>query len=378
VRTREWLPLLLGIVLVVLVLLVVFWYVRRLPLPGQPPAPTADRPYQVFFTTPVFPDRPESRRGGIDERFVEFLDAATRTLDLAVYDFDLENVAQAIVRATRRGVAVRMVTDTDTVENTRDEQVQKALGLVRGAGVEIVADGRGAIMHHKFAVRDAEEVWTGSWNWTVGDTYRLNNNAVRIRSGDLAAEFTREFEKMFVQRRFGPSKRTGPPAGSVQVGAARIQPLFAPQDGVAGRLADRIGQATTRIGFMAFSFTHDGIGQATTNRFASGVPVVGVFERTGSETRFSEFGRMKAAGLEVYQDGNPYAMHHKVFVLDARTTVFGSFNFSDGADRENDENCLFVDDPEFTALYVAELDRVVSAARAPAPARGPAGPERPR
>jgi phosphatidylserine/phosphatidylglycerophosphate/cardiolipin synthase-like enzyme len=377
-RTRTWLPVVLGVILVVVVLLVVFWYVRQLPLPGQPPVPTADRPYQVFFTTPTYPDRPETRRGGVDERFVEYVDAATRTLDLAVYDFDLENVARAIVRAKGRGVVVRMVTDTDTVENTRDEQVQQALGIVSGAGVEIVADGRGAIMHHKFAVRDGEEVWTGSWNWTTGDTYRLNNNAVRIRSGELAAVFTQEFEKMFAQRRFGPSKRAGSPAGPVQVGGARIQPLFAPQDGVAGRIADRIGQAASGIGFMAFSFTHDGIGQAATSRFGSGVPVVGVFERTGSETRFSEYGRMKAAGLEVYQDGNPYAMHHKVFVLDGRTTVLGSFNFSDGADRDNDENCLIVDDPELTALYVAELERMVGAARVPTPARGPAGPERPR
>ena len=77
-------------------------------------------PYEVYFTTPIYPDRPETRRGGIDERFVQFVDAATRSLDVAAYEFDLENVAQAMARAKSRGVAVRMVTDTDTVNATRD------------------------------------------------------------------------------------------------------------------------------------------------------------------------------------------------------------------------------------------------------------------
>ena len=30
---------------------------------------------------------------------------------------------------------------------------------------------------------------------------------------------------------------------------------------------------------------------------------------------------MKQAGLDVYQDGNPYVMHHKVFVLDGSRQV---------------------------------------------------------
>ena len=84
---------------------------------------------------------------------------------------------------------------------------------------------------------------------------------------------------------------------------------------------------------------------------------------------------MKQAGLDVYQDGNPYVMHHKVFVLDGKTTIFGSFNFSDGADRDNDENALIVDDPGFAARYLEEVDRMLALARNPSSVR--ATPERP-
>ena len=386
-RSRKQETGLVGTIVLVVIILLVIWFlweeipgVNQLPRPDAQtkpapgPSPAATGPYEIYFTTPTYPDRPENRRDGIDERFVQFVDASTRSLDVAAYEFDLENVAQAMVRAKSRGVAVRMVTDTDTVNAVRDEVTQKALKLVRDAGITIVPDERSAIMHHKFAVRDGEEIWTGSWNLTVGDTYRLNNNAVRMRSAELARAFTEEFETMFVQRKFGAARARGNVNPPIQVGSMRVQVLFAPEDSVAPKIAERIRQATSQIRFLAFSFTHDEIGKAVLDRGAAGVSVAGVFEKTGSETRFSEFGPLKQAGLDVYQDGNPYPLHHKVFVLDSRTTILGSFNFSDSADRDNDENALIVDDPGFAGRYLEEVERMLALARNPASAR--ATPER--
>ncbi|HWP29887.1 MAG TPA: phospholipase D-like domain-containing protein [Chloroflexota bacterium] len=341
------------------------WRASPAEEPSAAAGPAAGDWYAIYFTEPKYPDRPETRHGGIDERFVVFIDGAQRSLDIAVYEFDLDNVAEALVRAQHRGVAVRMVMDSDTLENTRDEATRQAVAKLRGAGIPIVGDGRQAIMHHKFAVRDGEEVWTGSWNFTSGDTYRLNNNAVRLRSRELAENFTAEFRKLFEARQFGPQKPKGVPHPSIAIGSARIETYFAPQDGVAGRVAARVREAQQSLHFLAFSFTHDGIAQAVLERAQAGVAVSGVFERTGSETRFSEFGKFKQAGLDVYQDGNPYAMHHKVFIIDGRTVLFGSFNFSDSADRDNDENLLIVDDPGFAQAFEQEFERVLALAKNP-------------
>ena len=170
-----------GVVVFIVIALVLVWlFWDRIPglntvprpdqasRPGASPSPVATGPYEVYFTTPTYPDRPETRRGGIDEKFVAYVDAATKTLDIAAYEFDLENVAQAMTRAKARGVQVRMVTDSDTVNAVRDEATQKALKIVRDAGITIVPDGRSPIMHHKFAVRDGEEIWTGSFTFPRG------------------------------------------------------------------------------------------------------------------------------------------------------------------------------------------------------------------
>ena len=80
----------------------------------------------------------------------------------------------------------------------------------------------------------------------------------------------------------------------------------------------------------------------------------------------SECGKMKQAALptlEVDQDGNPYVMHHKVVVIDDRYTVIGSFNFSDNAATDKEENMLAADDPAFARVYLAEAERVVARAK---------------
>jgi phosphatidylserine/phosphatidylglycerophosphate/cardiolipin synthase-like enzyme len=334
----------------------------------SPRAVEADGPgWEVAFTVPLRPpdNDPSRHHGGLDARLVALMDRASRTLDVAAYDFDLADVADAMVRAANRGARVRMVTDTDTLENTDDAAVQAAFKTVRDAGIPIVPDNRAPIMHHKFTVIDGEWVEMGSWNYTDGDTYRLNNNMAIWHSRELADNYTAEFEKMFVQRKFGPNKPRGVPYPTLDLAGIRLENYFAAEDGVAAHIIDKVNQAQNSIHFLAFSFTHDGIGQAMLARNQAGVELQGVFETTGSNTPFSEYTRLKQAGADVYQDGNPYAMHHKVILLDGQITIFGSFNFSDNADRDNDENLLVVDDPQFTAHFEQEYQRVLAAARNP-------------
>lgn len=94
------------------------------------------------------------------------------------------------------------------------------------------------------------------------------------------------------------------------------------------------------------------------DRHRAGVTVAGIFESAATRDSFSEYAKLKAAGLDVLLDGNPWNLHHKVLVLDGRVTVFGSFNFSASADRDNDENLLIVEEPGLAAAFEAEFERV--------------------
>lgn len=325
--------------------------------------------YRLYFTAPKYPDNKANHQGGLDAKLVALLDGARSSIDIAGYDFDLANVADAMARAKARGVTVRMVTDSDTLNDTKNAAVQDAFNRLKAAGIPIVDDKRRPFMHHKFTVVDREIVSTGSWNYTDGDTYRLNNNMIVIHSRELAANYGEEFNKMFDQKKFGPSKTKGTPHPVVTVNGTRIETYFAPQDSVERRIVDAVRGSQRSIHFLAFSFTADAIAQAMLERRAAGVTLAGVFETTGSNTEFSEFGKLKSQGVPVYQDGSPWAMHHKVIIIDERIVIFGSFNFSDNAATQNDENLLIVDNPDIARAFKAEYDRVLALAQNPPPKR---------
>ncbi|MEW5958504.1 MAG: phospholipase D-like domain-containing protein [Chloroflexota bacterium] len=315
--------------------------------------------YRLYFTSPQYPDEPARRVDLIEQGLIEVIDRAQHSLDIAIYELDLDKVADAVLAARRRGVNVRLVTDTDSLET------DDALIRLAEAGLPLAADERGPIMHNKFVVVDGQAVWTGSWNFTQNDTFRNNNHAIYIQSSQLARNYAAEFEEMFGQKAFGPTSPANTPQPQIDLGGTLIETCFAPEDHCAGQLIERVRQARQNIRFMAFSFTHTDLGEAVRQQAGQGVTVQGVFETRGSETKFSEFGAMQRQGLDVWQDGNPYTLHHKVFILDEQTVVLGSFNFSDNADTANDENMLVIHNADIAGQFLAEFRWVYSQAQNP-------------
>ncbi len=260
--------------------------------------------YRLAFTAPQYPDNPANHKGGLDTKLVALIDGATTSVDVADYDFDLFNVADAMARAKGRGATVRMVTDTDTLTN-KDAAIQGAFKRLRDAGIPIVDDKRQPIMHNKFTVVDREWVQTGSWNYTDGDTYRLNNNMIIIQSKDLATNYSSEFAKMFEKNQFGPTKDKTIPNPTLTIDGTPVETCFASENRCADRIVARLKASTRSIRFLAFSFTSDPIEEEMAARGRAGVEVSGVFETTGSQTQYSAYGKLKKAGFPVYTDGNP-------------------------------------------------------------------------
>jgi phosphatidylserine/phosphatidylglycerophosphate/cardiolipin synthase-like enzyme len=107
------------------------------------------------------------------------------------------------------------------------------------------------------------------------------------------------------------------------------------------------------------------LGAALLERVDAGVNVQGIFETRGSETEFSKMADLYCAGVPVLQDGNPGAMHHKVIVIDGRIVVTGSANFSNNADRFNDENVLIIANEDLAQAYLREFDRLWDESKEP-------------
>ena len=323
---------------------------------------------RVYFTSPRYPDDDAYHHDGLDEKLAAVIEQAESSVDVVAYDLDLERVADALIAAHRDGVQVRVVVESDNVD-------EEAVASLRRAGITIVEDEReSGLMHDKFAVIDGQWVWTGSWNMTKNGTYRNNNNGVLIASPALAENYTVEFEEMF-EGQFGPTSPADTPNPNVTItvetgeGEERqerqveVENYFAPEDEAAAQIISEIEGAQERIRFLAFVFTSDEIADALLARARAGVVVQGVIESRNAGGEYSEYERLRVAVHDVLADGNPYIMHHKVIIIDDATVILGSYNFTASAEEKNDENLLIIHDPEVAALFVAEFGRVYEQAR---------------
>ena len=107
--------------------------------------------------------------------------------------------------------------------------------------------------------------------------------------------------------------------------------------------------------------TEDKISDAMIGKLKAGLLVRGVFESQNAGGSGADFGRLKAGGVDVLEDGNCYILHHKVIVIDERTVITGSYNFTSSAEKDNDENLVIVDDPNLARAYLDEFGDVPSA-----------------
>jgi phosphatidylserine/phosphatidylglycerophosphate/cardiolipin synthase-like enzyme len=284
---------------------------------------------------------------------------------MATYEYNLASVADALVRARHRGVVVRLALDR---ENLDDPTMSEWAGTVQEATIPVRWEETDAFLHSKFIIVDGAFVWTGSWNATNNDTYRNNNNLLRISDPAMVANYQAEFNQMATGR-FGTSKTHQTPNPKARIGGVPVENYFSPEDGASRNIVAWISRAAQSVDFLAFSFTSDEIGNALIARQKDGVPVRGVFEKRNAEGIGSEYPRLQQARIDVLPDGNCYTMHHKVIIIDRRVVITGSYNFTSRAETVNDENLLIIDDPAIAKLYLDEFERVYAQAQNPVACR---------
>lgn len=309
--------------------------------------------FELYFTDPANPFSSQGT-GGIDTPLVAAIDAARMSIDVAAYSITLNSVRNALIRAHDRGVNVRIVMESTNMDSS---DVQKLIQ----AGIPIIGDNRQGLMHDKFMVIDKSEAWTGSMNYTDSGTYDDNNNMIRIQSTKVAEDYTQEFKEMFEDDLFGPDVKAATPNPTVTIDGTRLDVYFSPDDGVLNALGLLLSHAEESIYFLAFSFTSNELGAVVRQKKEAGLDVKGVMdEEQVSSNAGTEFDPFRQHGVDVLIDGNSGQMHHKVFIIDKKIVAFGSYNFSQSAEKNNDENFIIIYNPQIAEQFVQEFQRIRS------------------
>ena len=275
-----------------------------------------------------------------EQVLVSFLESAQTSIHCAFYDIGLESVQQTVLKKQKE-IEVLIVTDDDYLKKFNHPFVK--------------ADSYG-LMHNKFCVVDGQRVSTGSMNPTENDAHKNNNNLLLIDSEVIAQNYEDEFQELW-NGNFKKGSNVQHPL--IRLGDVKIQTYFCPEDHCAEHLRAELKKAEKSIHFMTFSFTHEGIANILLLKNLDGLEVKGVME-VKQISEHSQFHRLKQNSIDVRKDGNKNNLHHKVFIVDEKTVITGSFNPSANGDQRNDENMVIIEDPAIAQRFVAEFWKVYS------------------
>ena len=301
-----------------------------------------------------------------------------------MYDLNLPDDLVAIVGgalrdANARGVALRLAYNVDHPRiipvpppPRTDPDVMASLPFPTAA-----IPGIPDLMHHKYIVRDAASVWTGSTNWTGDSWTREENVIVTIDSPELATRYTADFEQLWTSRNVQHSGKVD--TSPLSVSDTSIRPWFCPGRGeqLAHRIAKAIGTATRRVRIASPVLSSAPILATLAQVVTDGkVDVAGVVDRTQVLEvihQWTENGNAswKEPLLRTVLTHAPFSgkistpygpgtvhdyMHAKVTVADDVVFV-GSFNLSHSGEL-NAENVLEIADAALAERLAAFIDEV--------------------
>ena len=70
----------------------------------------------------------------------------------------------------------------------------------------------------------------------------------------------------------------------------------------------------------------------------------------------SDIDRLGRPGIAVRVDRSPFHMHHKFAIVDGATLLTGSYNWTRGAARDNEENLIVTDEPRLVSAFASTFD----------------------
>jgi len=268
---------------------------------------------------------------------VDLIKSADESVHCAFYDLDLEKVIDEL----KEGKSVKLVIDKDNTEEVRE------LNFVENEYAE-------GLMHNKFCIIDDKIILTGSFNPTERGNFYNNNNLIIISSKYLAENYKAEFEELW-DKKFASGEKVR--YQTVYLNGKEIENYFCPEDSCTEHVIETLNEAEESIYFMTFFFTSNDIGDVLIAKHEVGIDIKGVIEKR-STSEWSEYQRLEEKGIDVKLDNNKYTMHHKVFIIDNKILITGSFNPTKSANEKNDENILIIHDERIAREYLKEFERV--------------------
>jgi phosphatidylserine/phosphatidylglycerophosphate/cardiolipin synthase-like enzyme len=136
-------------------------------------------PVEVYF----------SPHSGSTAAIVREIDRARSEILVQAYSFTSAPIAEALLKANKRGVNVEVILD-----RSQETQKYSSTTFFRNARIPTYIDAEHAIAHNKIILIDRSVVITGSFNFTKAAEEKNAENLLIIRSQELAKPYLENWQ----------------------------------------------------------------------------------------------------------------------------------------------------------------------------------------
>lgn len=274
---------------------------------------------------------------GLEQRLEQFIDGAQTSLDVQMYLFTIEELADRIIAADQRGVDVRVILDPDHDGNT---EVRAAL---QAAGVPWVNAPSGfEFSHAKYLIRDGEDAIIMSANLNYGAVDNERNYGTVISDPDDVADLQAIFE----------SDYTGQGFADLDCTRLVVSPVNARM-----RVLQLINAAESTLDLSVIYLSDSSVRSAVIMAADRGADVrvllgdPGAFpDNVDTATTFAN------QGIPVRYVASSVFLHAKLIISDGVALV-GSHNLSSTSLTENREVGVLVTEAAAVSTIQAQLDQ---------------------
>jgi len=322
----------------------------------------------------------------LERTIVSFINGATKTLDIAVQEIRWNHVTTgtnpirtAIHSRAENGVKIRIILEKSYLKEGSDN-LETFDALSAHPNIEIMPDQNSAIMHNKFVVRDYETsnaaLLSGSTNFTDTGVRRNYNHVIIIHFNgqhrkyfEIIDKYHEEFEELWgsIYGNKGPDFDIP----FYRIGGTTIRVLHSPDNDPDDYLLNALTKAESSLDVMMFTFgSNSALLSGVINRFNAAKFVdrrptdeKKLKVRVGMESEqaryWSAYPVFKALKVPVKLEKNSNAkLHHKTAIIDNKTVIMGSYNWTLAANEKNDENTVVVSNTDIAKIFTDAFEEL--------------------
>jgi len=263
---------------------------------------------------------------------LNFIEQASQSLDLCVYDISDEEVISLLETKQSNGVRVRICTDDDNPV------------FMDSASVIYDKDG---LMHNKYIIADGRKLWFGSTNLTPTSLENHENNVIITNDQPLISEFKRHFEQCFN----GDFKTLRTPVESHLV-------KFSPEEDCLEMILTALSGAKESVEIAMFAFTDNRIAHYLKILSSKGVKIRIVADREWNLSSIYSDIEELSRYADIRLDGCSGLLHEKFIIVDDRILLTGSYNYTAAAQNKNDEFLFRTTDHSLLEPFRSHFERL--------------------